>query len=444
MNALMKEDAIQRTAPAGAAATVQPVRRVYGALFVLWLIHAIANIDRFSIGLIAQSIKADLALSDTQIGVFTGAAFVVAYVVAGFPMARWLDRGCRVRILAWSLALWSLMTAACGLAVNFVQIVLARAGVGAGESSCVPGALSLIGDYFPPEKRAQAIGIFQSALPAAGIVGTPIIGFIADQYGWRAALYAMGLAGTALAVLAYVTLREPLRSVAAPAPVNPAAALRGDFLQDLRKLWALPALRHLLIAHGLYGIGIFSFVTWYPISLVRIHGLSYTELGLFAGTGLGIVMFLTTIGSGYLGPAVVRRTGDERWLVWLPALYAVASVPALFAASADATLLTALLAGGAAFALTIARAPLILTLSMNLVPASMHSLTTLVFLLVTNIVGSAVGPLLTGIVSDALAPSLGAELALRHALLWTAPTFCLLGSALAFLPARYMKKEISR
>ena len=425
-----------------AGAGARPIRQVYAALFVLWLIHAIANIDRFSIGLIAQSIKADLSLSDTQVGLFTGAAFVIAYVIAGFPMARWLDRGCRVRILAGSLALWSLMTAACGAASNFVQIVLARAGVGAGESSCVPGSLSLIGDYFPPEKRSQAIGIFQSALPAAGIVGTPIVGFVADQYGWRTALFAMGLAGIPLVVLAIAMLREPARrstALALASPVN--LAIRGEFLHDLRKLWAQRVLRYLLIAHGLYGIGIFSFVTWYPISLVRIHGLTYTELGLFAGTGLGIVMFLTTIGSGYLGPAVVQRTGDQRWMVWLPAIYAVASVPALVAASADVALTTALLAGGVAFALTIARVPLILTLSMNLVPASMHSLTTFVFLLVTNIAGSAVGPLVTGMVSDALAPSLGAEAALRHALLWTAPTFCLLGSVLAFLPARHMSRS---
>lgn len=414
------------------------------ALALLWLVHAIANIDRFSVGLLAQAIKADLKLTDTELGLFTGAAFVVAYVVVGFPMARWLDRANRARILTLALGFWSLATVACGAVSNFVQLLLARAGVGAGESACVPGALSMIADHFPREKRAQAIGIFQSALPASGILGTPIIGWIADQHGWRAALFAMGAAGLVLAAVVWFGLREPARADASAAPgaaSGAAHAAAGGWWSDLRAMLRVKAFRHLMIGHGLYGIGIFSFVTWYPVSLVRGHGMSYTELGLFAGTGLGLVMVAASLASGFLGPRVVRRMNDERWMVYLPALFCLLSVPALVLACADVSKFTALAAGGVAFALTMARTPLILTLSTNLLPAGMRSSGSLVFLLAVNILGSAIGPLLAGMISDALAPALGEVSALRHALLWSAPPLCLLGALYAFLPARHMQRH---
>src|SRR6266446_5761140 len=121
-------------------------RQAYYALFVLWLVNVLANIDRFSVGIVLQKIKTDLQLTDTQLGLFSGSAFVVAYVAFGIPVARWLDRGVRRSILAFAVALWSLMTLATGAAGNFLQLVLARAGVGVGEAACAPGAMSLIGD----------------------------------------------------------------------------------------------------------------------------------------------------------------------------------------------------------------------------------------------------------------------------------------------------------
>ncbi len=431
----------EAAAPSGTPAGVPSVRQAYSALAALWLVHAIANIDRFSVGLVAQSIKTDLKMSDTQLGIFTGAAFVVAYVVVGFPMARWLDRGLRTRIIAGALAFWSLSTMACGAVTSFVQLVIVRAGVGAGESACVPGALSLIADYFPREKRAQAVGIFQSALPASGIIGTPAIGWVADHHGWRAALFAMGAAGLVVTLIVLWVLREPQRALlGAPAARGTATPMPQGLWADLRAILAIKAFRYLLIGHALYGIGIFSFVTWYPISLVRNHGMTYTELGLFAGTFLGIVMVLASLGSGWIGPRVVKRTGNERWMATLPALFCLLSVPALVVACSDVSRNVALAAGGVAFALTMARTPLILTLSANLLPPQMRSMGTLVFLLASNVIGSAIGPLVAGMISDALAPGLGAVTALRHALLWTVPPLCLLGALVAFVPGRFMHR----
>ena len=187
--------------------------RAYYALFVLWLVNVLANIDRFSVGIVLQKIKTDLQLTDTQLGLFSGAAFVVSYVALGIPVARWLDRGIRRNILAWAVAVWSLMTLATGAAANFVQLAIARAGLGAGEAACAPGAMSLIGDYFSRGWRTQAVGIFHSALPAAGIVGSPLIGIITDHYGWRAALITFGALGIALALIMFNSKEPSYRKV---------------------------------------------------------------------------------------------------------------------------------------------------------------------------------------------------------------------------------------
>jgi MFS family permease len=416
--------------------------RAYYALFVLWLVHIIANIDRFSFGMAVQAIKVDLHFSDTEVGVVTGAAFVVAYVTFGIPVARWLDRGQRNLILAWSVGIWSIMAAACGAAGNFLQMVLARAGVGAGESGCVPAAISLIGDYFPLAKRTQAIGIFNSALPAAGIIGSPIMGVLIDRYGWRVALIVFGIVGLFLAALVRFTLREPMRE-AVRSGDRDAESRQISLAHTFKTMIANRTFCLLLLAHGIYGFGIFAFVAWYPVSIIRTFGISYTELGLIAGTGLGIIMFCTSLASGFFCPAVVRRTGNDRWMAILPAIFCLLSVPAMIVACSDVSKPVSLAAGAIAFGLTIARVPPILGLSITLMPGEMRSMSTVVFLIATNVLGSAIGPIIAGMISDSMTGTLGDAAALRYALMWTAPVFGFIGALLAFLPAMSMPRKLA-
>ena len=413
-------------------------RQAYYALFVLWLINVLANIDRFSVGIVLQNIKTDLQLTDTQLGLFSGAAFVVSYVAFGIPVARWLDRGIRRNILAWAVGVWSLMTLATGAATNFVQLAIARAGLGAGEAACAPGAMSLIGDYFSRDWRTQAVGIFHSALPAAGIVGSPLIGIITDRYGWRAALIAFGLVGIVLALIIRFTVREPVRGAMgkedAPSTGGPSHTLP----DALKVMYRNRAYRYLLIAHGIYGVASFAFVAWYPVILVRSYKMTYTEVGIFIGTVLGIAMLIASLASGYVCAAVTRRTANERWLVILPAAFCLVSVPAMIVTCLDISKEVAMAGGVVVLFFAVARTPPTLSLAIDILPPSMHGLTTIVFMIVTTMVGSAVGPLIVGAVSDAVAGSMGDASSLRHALLMTAPVFGLIGALLAFLPARFM------
>jgi len=424
------------------AAPGVPPRQAYYGLFLLWLVYVFANIDRFAIGIALQEIKKDLLLTDTQLGMISGLFFIVPYIVFGFPISRWLDRGVRRNILAWSVGFWSLMASATGAAVGFVQLALARAGLGAGEAACIPAAVSLIGDLFHRSWRSQAIGIFNSGLAIAGFVGTPILGMMTDHYGWRVALISFGAVGLLVALLIALTLKEPPRAaIAEQAQSGEPAGERKSVLESLRIMFAIPTFRYLVLGHGIYGIGIFSWVSWYGVSLIRTYGMTYTEIGFFIGTGLGMVMLLSGVGSGFLCPLVARRTGNDRWMVLLPAIACLASVPALAVTGFAVPQWLAMASGAAVLAMTAMRTAPLIAVTMDLLPSAMHGLATMVFVTLTSHLGAAIGPILVGIASDSVKGSMDDAAALRYGLLVTGPVFGLIGALIAFVPAFYLRRN---
>ena len=169
--------------------TVPPLaapKRRY-ALTVLLVIYILNFLDRQVVNILAEPIKLELGLADWQVGVLTGLAFALFYTFLGLPIARLAERGNRVKIISVAVAIWSLFTMACGLATNFVQLLLARIGVGVGEAGCTPPAHSLISDYAPKEKRASALAFYSLGIPLGSLAGMALGGLIADAYGWRAA-----------------------------------------------------------------------------------------------------------------------------------------------------------------------------------------------------------------------------------------------------------------
>jgi predicted MFS family arabinose efflux permease len=425
----------------GAAPQDVRLRQAHYALLVLWLAQLIANVDRFAFGVVMEKIKTDLVLTDAQISLANGLAFAMAYLGFGIPVSHWLGRANRRNVLAGAVGVWSLMTVACGSAANFVQLTVARIGLGAGEAPCVPAALSLINNYFGREKRTQAIGIFNSAAAAAGILGTTIMGYIADNYGWRNGFYAFGAIGLALALVVRFTLREPSRAL--PGSALEACVtdpLQQGFMASLRVIFGNRTFRGILLAHGLYGIGFWSYASWLGVLLVRSHGLNYTELGLYSGVLIGFTMLISSISSGYFSPKIVQRLRDDRWMVWIPAIACALSVPFMLLGSMDVPRDVVMVCGVGVFFLSLSRTPPLFSVSMDLLPPSTHASATMALVIFGSILGSALGPVLTGALSDAWAPTLGSGPALQHAMLWTAPVFCALGSVLAFLPARHMPR----
>ena len=381
------------------------------ALGLLLVVYVFNHVDRQIMNILIEPVRNDLGASDAQMGLLVGAAFALFYTFAGLPVARWADRGSRTTLIALALALWSALTAACGLARNYVELLLARIGVGVGEAGCTPPAHSLISDYFPAERRATALSIYQVGVPIGTLLGLAFGGWMADALGWRQAFMAVGLPGLGLALVVRSTLREPPRGqVEAPSTdvsVQPVPEVLGF-------LWRLRSLRHTLAASAIQTLALAAHASWQPSFLVRVYGLSVTRAGFALGLISGLPGGLATFAGGWLGDILGRR--DLRWYLWLPALTAVASIPFSFwaftAESANASI------GFMAVAVVLNHIYSALghAVAQSLVKPRMRAVMSAVALFMMNLVGFGLGPWLAGIASDAFRPAYGED-SIRYSLL---------------------------
>jgi predicted MFS family arabinose efflux permease len=236
--------------------------------------------DRQIVNILAQDIKAELDLSDTQLGLLTGLAFGSVYEIVGVPMAWLADRMNRARIIALMLAVWSLCTVACGLTAGFLGLFLARMGVGAGEGGAQPACTALVRDLFPT-RSTTALAVMMAGNPVGSFVGFLAGGAIAGQWGWRAAFVLVGLPGLLLAAIVY-------RVMGRGGPRAEARSPPRAFVRDLRKLIALPRIRLLIVAVSASMLIMYAVGAWLPAYFIRVHGLTTAQMGLLAATATGI------------------------------------------------------------------------------------------------------------------------------------------------------------
>jgi len=420
-----------------AAGPSSPWRKWY-ALGVLILIGLFNYIDRQSLAILQIPIKRELSLSDTQLGALTGLAFALLYTSMGLPLGRLADRGNRKTLIAVALGLWSLMTAASGLAVGMITLVIARMGVAFGEAACAPTSHSLISDYFPREQRATAIGTWMLTFPVGTMLGFVAGGWLATALGWRQAFAMLGLCGFALVPLVWLTMREPQRGATDGVPVT---SEQLPWVAALRKLWSLRAFRHATIGGALVDYTLYATLNWNAPFYNRAFGLSMHEiaahLALISGVGGGLGV--------YLGGALTDRLGrrDARWYAWVPAIAALAAVPMMLIQYFTVVPRLSLWVGVlSALFLSSFLAPLVAT-GQSLVPASMRAFTSAVLVLAVNIVGLGLGPLFTGMISDWLVShhNLGND-SLRYAI--TASALVSIWGAAHFLrAARFVREELA-
>ncbi|USI77593.1 MFS transporter [Sphingopyxis sp. USTB-05] len=364
-------------------------------LGLLILVNAINFMDRWSISVLVEYIKADLQLTDTEIGLLTGAAFSVGYSVSALPIAWLADRGNRRNILAAALTVWSVMTGFTGLAQNFWQIIVARVGTGAGESGCIPTGQSIISDLFPKEKRPFALSLFSSGVMLGKVLGIGGAGILVALYGWRATLLILAVPGLLVALLVRLTMKDPPHGqfdgfVANAAPVATWPAFRA--------LFTTPSYMLICVALAFSNLVIFGLQNWVPAFYMRSHGLSAAQIGSIIAVVVGLGGAFGLIAGGYLTQRLMTR--DPRWAPWLAAMcHSVAcGCSVLSYMVADATL-SLLLFGLSAIILSVSTGGVFATIH-NTVDPRIRALAVAFMTLLTSIIGLGGGPLIVGALSD--------------------------------------------
>ena len=406
----------------------QPSSRT--VLTLLLLAYILNFLDRQILGILNAPIKAELHLTDTQFGAIAGTAFALLYSLLGLPLSYLADRTRRSWVVAGSLAVWSGFTALCGLASGYWQLFLFRLGVGIGEAGGVAPSYALIADYFPPERRGRALAIYSLGVPL-GLAGGSLAGaYLAQWISWRAAFIVMGLIGLALAPMLVALVHDLPRSHetrAKQAPIGQVFPL----LARKRSFWlmAFAASSSSLIGYAL--------ASWVPAVMMRSFGLELVTTGQYLASLLLIGGTVGVFGGGWLADRLGSR--DRAWYAWLPAM---AWFVAAFAWASG------LLAPSLWIAwplLLVANAVNILWLGpvvaavQHLAPPHMRSTASGSFLLINNLIGLGIGPLLIGRLSDALKSTYGVD-ALRNAAV-AGTAFYLLAGILMLLAARWLRSD---
>ena len=411
----------------------------YYVLAVLTLVYTFNFIDRQLLVILQEPIKAELGLSDTQLGLLTGFAFAVFYVVCGIPIARWADKGVRRSIIALALTVWSLMTAVSGFTQNFVQLLLARMGVGVGEAGGSPPAHSMISDIFSPKFRATALSIYSIGIYIGILVGFALGGWIAEFFGWRLAFLVVGLPGVALALVLRFTVAEPVRgwSEGASGTVAPAPPLG----EVLRLLWSRRSFRFLATAASIQAFIIYGIGNWLPSFFLRTYDISIGELGTWLALASGI-------GGGagsFFGGWVTDRLGvkDARWYLWMPAILVMTVVPVLYVFLTFKAVYLGLFLTAPFYFLTAAYLGPVLAVSHSLVGQRMRALTSAVLFFVINLIGMGLGPLSVGLLSDTLAAA-GNAAPLGPALLTVGASAVILAVLNYVLAAKTLREDLAQ
>jgi predicted MFS family arabinose efflux permease len=378
-------------------------------LWTLLVVYILNFLDRQIVNILAEPISRDLGLSDTQIGLMTGLAFALFYTLLGIPIARYADRpdSNRVGLIAVSLGIWSAMTVLCGMAQNYVQLLLARVGVGVGEAGCTPAALSLITDTVPKEKRASAIGFYGLGIPIGSLLGSVIGGLVADVHGWRVAFWVVGLPGVLLAIALPFLLRE-VRPVRAETPTPEADAPKQLSLDKaFKEVFSSRVFLLIMIAASFTAFLSYGKTTWTLIYFMRNLGMSPGEAGTWLAIPLGIAGIIGTWGGGKL--ADKYGAIDKKYIFYAPAIGMAIAAPLLFLAYwvSDWRLAIALIIIPAACNI-LYYAPTYACVQ-GLVRPEARATASALMLFAQNLIGLGLGPTLFGILSDVLKPMAGAQ-----------------------------------
>jgi predicted MFS family arabinose efflux permease len=404
-------------------------------LVVLVVVYTFNFIDRQIVGILAVPIKAELHLSDSQLGLMGGLAFALFYTLLGIPIARLADRVSRTGIMTVALALWSLMTAVCGLTHSFAQLFLARVGVGVGEAGGVAPAYSLICDYFPSKERARALSVYSFGIPVGAALGIVLGGYITSLLNWRMAFFIVGLLGLLATPLMRFTVREPERGALDAERSGGASA--PTLFEVIAVLARKPSFWGLSLGAScasMMGYGLFF---WAPSFLVR----SFHMTLLHASLGFGALVLVGGLIGIWSGGALADRYGEKRraMYAYIPAMAFLATVPFYAAGVLSTTLWISFAVLLVPTALGLVWLGPVLAAVQHLVPGNMRATASALFLFINNLIGIGLGTTLIGLVSDLTRTRFGAE-SLRYAIL-AGTGFYLIAALLLFFAGKKLAQD---
>ena len=375
-------------------------------LSALTLIYILNFVDRGLLAVVGPDLIPELGISDTQFGLPTGSGFALLYTIAGIPLARFADRANRVWIMTICVALWSLMTALCGLATEvtigsitfgaFWILLMCRVGVGIGEAGCTPPANSLIADYFAPRERSQALGVYAMGVTLGTMFANLIGGWVTDMFDWRTAFFVVGLPGLLIALIFKLTVKEPPRGYTDP--VGKESKDQVDMREAIRELTTKPAFWYMTAGAtvaAFCGYGISSFQS---IFLVRAHEITTGEAAIWINTPVSLSSAIGTFATGWLATKLYKKYPGA--IAWVPAIGLALSVPFyIFAFTTDSLLLAAIclmIGGFVKYGYLAAQ----YTIGQGVVSMRVRAMATAVLLFVVNLIGYGFGPLFIGAISD--------------------------------------------
>jgi predicted MFS family arabinose efflux permease len=408
-----------------------PSPRANVVLALLLLAYIFNFLDRQILGILLEPIKADLQFTDSELGVLTGPAFALIYSLVGVPLAVLADRTSRSGVITAALAAWSGFTALCGFAGSFWQLFLFRLGVGLGEAGGVAPSYALIADHFPAERRGRSLGIFSLGVPIGLGAGAILGSWIASTFNWRTAFVAMGIAGIILAPIFKYVVRDRPRTAGSVAP-----SLR-DLGATFPAIAKKPSFWFMAFGASLSSLCGYGLATWVASILIRSYGMSLVGAGQFLGSLLLVGGTLGVFMGGWLADRLGTR--DRRWYAWLPAIAWLITAPLYAAGLMTENLTLAWLLLLVPNALNILWLGPVTTAVQHLAPQPMRATASGAFLLINNLIGLGVGPLLIGTLSDRLRESYGAD-SLRLAAL-AVLAFYLVAALLMYFASRTLRRD---
>ena len=386
-------------------------------LIIMMLAYTINIADRYVMSTVLEPIRLELQLTDSGVAFLTGVSLALFYVVMGFPLSWIADRYNRRNLLAASIAIWSAMTAFCGMSQGYMQLLLARIGVGIGEAGGTPSCNSIVADYFPAGRRAMAMTIFALGAPIGAWLGADMAGYVAAEHGWRMAFFVLAVPGILLAVVIMLTVKEPVRGcLDAVDDTN-----TPTFTETLKFIWSQKAMVHAIMGSGLSALWGWGLMWFTPTFIQRAYGLDVGE----AGGVIGPIHLVMGIGASLLTAWLVGRpayTDPRKILRLLGVVTALATIPSIYAyytrSLPTATLMWWIFIPAIYFYIGPA-----MSMLQNLSPPKMRAMVIAVSLLVANVFNLIIAPQGVGLLSDYFAGPGGADAeSLRMALLVLAPT----------------------